>query len=98
MLSCWDENPDKRPTFLLLHSSLNQLNKENQVLNANVYKRNSLDISSRKSIPSAKNMSERSQIRYQMPPYAEYNGNNANASLTYCLTSAFELIQERQTS
>ena len=63
MLSCWDENPDKRPTFHLLHSSLNQLNKENQVLNANVYKRNSLNISSRKSIPKAKNTLERSQVQ-----------------------------------
>ena len=38
MLSCWNENPDKRPSFLQLHSRLNQLSEENQVLNANTYK------------------------------------------------------------
>jgi len=30
MLSCWNENPDKRPSFLQLHSRLNQLSEENQ--------------------------------------------------------------------
>ena len=36
MLSCWNEKPDKRPTFLQLYSILNQLATEKQVLNVNI--------------------------------------------------------------
>ena len=37
MLSCWNEDPDERPTFRQLQSTLKQLADENEVLNLNIH-------------------------------------------------------------